>query len=68
MHTHDVTKDLVFRLRLDEDDRASLDEVAAYYSAPAATVVRILIKEKLREIRANALPPTVTAKKRARKA
>ena len=42
-----MAKDKTFNLRLDEQDRARLDMLSAHYSAPAATVVRILIKEKV---------------------
>lgn len=42
----DVSKDQVFKLRLGAEDRERLDELADHYSATAATVVRILIKEK----------------------
>ena len=46
MQTESVSKDLVFKMRLDAEDRDLLDGLARHYSAPAATVVRILIKEK----------------------
>ncbi len=46
MQTQPVTKDLVFRMRLDDQDRERLDLLAKHYSAPAATVLRILVKEK----------------------
>ena len=46
MQTEAVTKDLMFKLRLDDHDKKRLDALAEHYSAPAATVVRILIKEK----------------------
>lgn len=36
----------MFKMRLDAEDRERLDAVAAHYSAPAATAIRILIKEK----------------------
>lgn len=41
-----MKKDKTFNLRLDEQDRARLDRIAAHYSAPAATAVRILIKRE----------------------
>jgi hypothetical protein len=47
-----VTKDLMFKLRLDAQDRERLDAVAAHFSAPAATAVRMLIKQKYDEIKA----------------
>jgi hypothetical protein len=46
MQAEAMAKDLMFKLRLDEEDRKRLDAVAAQYSAPAATAVRMLIKEK----------------------
>jgi hypothetical protein len=45
-----MAKELVFKMRLDEADRKRLDELAEHYSAPAATVVRMLIKEKCDEV------------------
>ena len=50
MHTDPVSKDLMFKMRLDADDRARLDDLAKHYSAPAATVVRILVKEKHEDV------------------
>jgi hypothetical protein len=41
-----MTKTLMFKLRLDDADRERLDRVAEHYSAPAATVIRILIKKE----------------------
>jgi hypothetical protein len=46
-----VPKDRMFKLRLDAKDRERLDAVAAHYSASAATVIRILVKEKFDAIR-----------------
>lgn len=46
-----MPKDLMFKLRLDEDDRKRLDDLSGHYSAPAATVVRILIKEKHEQLK-----------------
>ena len=45
-----MSKDQVFRFRLDDADRLRLDALAKHYSAPAATVVRILVNEKAREL------------------
>lgn len=42
----DMSKDQTFKLRLAAEDRRRLDDLAAHYSAPAATVMRILIKER----------------------
>src|SRR5688500_5881786 len=41
-----MAKELVFKMRLDTQDRARLDRISAHYSAPAATVVRMLIKRE----------------------
>jgi antitoxin component of RelBE/YafQ-DinJ toxin-antitoxin module len=41
-----MAKDKTFNIRLDEQDRMRLDEIAAHYAAPAATAVRILIKRE----------------------
>jgi len=46
MQTQTMAKDLMFKLRLDAQDRKRLEAVAAHLSAPAATAVRMLIKEK----------------------
>jgi hypothetical protein len=46
MQTATMAKDLMFKLRLDAQDRERLDAVATHYSAPAATAIRMLIKEK----------------------
>ena len=46
----DMSKDQMFKLRLDADDRRKLDELSVHFSAPAATVVRMLIKDKHREV------------------
>ncbi|MGH7435424.1 MAG: hypothetical protein ACRENE_07095, partial [Polyangiaceae bacterium] len=51
MQTQTMPKDLMFKLRLDAQDRERLDAVAAHLSAPAATAIRILIKEKHDAIR-----------------
>jgi hypothetical protein len=60
--TGGVPKDLMFKLRLDEADRARLNAVAAHYSAPAATAIRILIKQAHDQLpseeRAKLTPPT----------
>ena len=45
-----MSKKLMFQMRLDEEDKARLDAVAKYLSAPAATAVRILIKEKFESL------------------
>jgi hypothetical protein len=41
-----MAKDKTFNLRLDEEDRARLEVIAHHLSAPAATAVRMLVKEK----------------------
>lgn len=57
MQTQPMSKDLMFKLRLDAQDRARLDAVAAHFSAPAATAIRILIKERYDAIVAHPAPP-----------
>jgi hypothetical protein len=52
MQTETVAKELVFKMRIDEADKARLDALGKQYAAPAATVVRILIKEKFDELAA----------------
>jgi predicted DNA-binding protein len=66
MQTHPVPKDLMFKLRLDAEDRKRLEAVAQHYSAPAATVIRILVKEKFDAIRRESLETTPTTKPRRR--
>ncbi|MBI5536866.1 MAG: hypothetical protein HY898_29360 [Deltaproteobacteria bacterium] len=39
-----MAKDKTFNLRLAEEDRVRLDALAAHFSAPAATAVRMIIK------------------------
>lgn len=39
-----MTKDQIFKLRLDETDRARLDAVAKHHEMTAAQVVRLLVK------------------------
>ncbi len=41
----------MFKLRLDAQDRQRLDALAEHYSAPAATVLRILIKKEFDSMR-----------------
>lgn len=57
MHTAAMPKDLMFKLRLDEQDRDRLDAVAQHLSAPAATAIRMLIKEKYDAIGGDDLEP-----------
>ena len=45
-HSETVTKDLQLKIRIDEADKRRLEDLAAHYSAPVATVVRMLAKEK----------------------
>lgn len=40
-----MARDLVFQLRLDEEDRDRLDALAKHYAAPRATAVRMMIKQ-----------------------
>jgi len=51
MQTAAMAKDLMFKLRLDAQDRLRLDALAEHYSAPAATVLRILIKKEFDSVR-----------------
>lgn len=44
-----MTKKLVFNMRLDEDDRRRLVRLAEHYAAPAATVIRMLVKHAAEE-------------------
>lgn len=67
MQTHAVPKDLMFKLRLDAEDRKRLEAVAVHYSAPAATVIRILVKEKYDAIRRKAAQDAVDTTPRAPK-
>ena len=51
MHTaQDMPKDLMFKLRLEERDRARLDAVAAHYEMTAAQAVRTLLKERCADL------------------
>lgn len=61
-----MAKDHVFHFRLDEVDRARLDALAAHYSAPVATVVRILVAEKFRELGLEVPPAPASASSPAR--
>jgi hypothetical protein len=63
-----MPKDQIFRFRLDDADRLRLDALAKHYSAPAATVVRILVNEKARELGLEAEQPKPAApRKRPKK-
>jgi predicted DNA-binding protein len=59
-----MAKGLVFKMRLDEQDRERLNVLAEHYSAPAATVVRILVKEKVDALAREALETPKSRKKR----
>jgi hypothetical protein len=61
-----MAKDHVFHFRLDETDRGRLDALAAHYSAPVATVVRILVAEKFRELGLEVPPAPASASSPAR--
>lgn len=41
-----MSKDIIFKMRLREKDRARLDALTEHYSASAATIVKILIVER----------------------
>ena len=51
-----MAKDLMFKLRLDAEDRRRLYVVAEHFTAPAAMTIRVLIKQKHDEIVACRLP------------
>jgi predicted DNA-binding protein len=44
MHTEQVAKNQQFNLRLDADDKERLEVLSKHYAAPAATVIRMLVK------------------------
>jgi len=62
----EMPKDKTFKMRLDAQDLARLKAVAEHFSAPAATVIRILIKEKYDAIQATP-PASSSALKRSPK-
>lgn len=62
-----MSKDQIFKFRLDEVDRIRLDALAKHYSASAGTVVRILVNEKARELGLTDEEPRKVPKKRATK-
>jgi len=41
-----MSKDQMFRLRFDADDRARLDRIAAHYAASHSGALRMLIKRE----------------------
>ena len=60
-----MVKELSFKMRLDERDRARLEMLAEHYSVPAASVVRILVKKEVDALERDALglpKPRGTAK------
>jgi predicted DNA-binding protein len=61
-----MAKELMFKMRLDEKDRERLNLLAEHYSAPAATVVRILVKERADAIAREALSLSKPARKAKR--
>jgi predicted DNA-binding protein len=64
-----MAKGLVFKLRMDEADRLRLDKLSEHYAAPAATVVRMLIKNKADwlESEGRIHGPVMPKKKRAKR-
>lgn len=60
MQNVEMPKDKTFKLRLDQSDREHLDFIAQRYSAPAATVIRMLIAEKFHALALGALPTLAT--------
>ena len=68
MHTaQDMPKDLMFKLRLEERDRARLDALAAHYEMTAAQTVRTLLKERCTELGVEPVAPVDTKAKTAKK-
>lgn len=51
-----MSKDLMFKLRLDANDRERLSALAALYDMSAANVVRMLIKSRHEEVTRKAPP------------
>ena len=45
-----MAKDLMLNLRLDDMDRERLDVLVQHFCVPAATAIRMLIKERYDEI------------------
>jgi antitoxin component of RelBE/YafQ-DinJ toxin-antitoxin module len=41
-----MAKEITFKMRLDEKDKARLDALAEHYSVPVASVIRILTKRE----------------------
>lgn len=63
MQTTSMPKELMFKLRLDETDRARLAALAEHYSAPAATVIRMLVKRDADAVGIVASKPTKRGRK-----
>jgi hypothetical protein len=58
-----MAKGLTFKMRLDENDRARMNMLAEHFSASAATVVRILVKQKADAIEREARAVAAATKK-----
>lgn len=61
---HNMPKDLMFKLRLEEKDRKRLDAVAAHYEMTAAQTVRTMLKERCAELGIEPEAPKAKATKR----
>ena len=53
-----------FNVRLNEDEAARLEKLAAHYSVSPATVVRLLIKARFDELLAAEAKPAKASRKR----
>jgi hypothetical protein len=62
-----MVKDLRFYLRLDDKDRRLLNEVAEALSVQPSQAVRVLVREKHRELFGVAQTPTVATRKRRKR-
>lgn len=54
MQTTDMAKELIFKLRIDAEEKARLDSVAAYHGVSSAALFRLLLKKEERAIAASA--------------
>jgi antitoxin component of RelBE/YafQ-DinJ toxin-antitoxin module len=59
-----MAKEITFKMRLDETDKARFDELAEHYGAPVATVIRMVMK---RDADALGIGPAKKAAKRPSK-
>ncbi len=61
-----MPKGQTFKLRLDDEDRARLEQVAKHYSLPIASLVRMLVKREADALEAKSEKPK-RAPKRTRR-